>query len=153
MKKNTLSIFVLFLAVLVVLGSCKKEDPTSLVLDDTKTATISGTVYAQLDLSNGDIENAPSGTKLFFKVQNNQYIAGGQGTTIYEVTVGAGGSYSLTLPVTDEGIDVVVEAEDFEYNVVQFDGTTTEETIFTGGVMTTVNDVITNGNYLRNIYY
>jgi hypothetical protein len=68
------------------------------------------------------------------------------------VQIGSGGAYSITIPVTDEGVDITIEAEDFDYNVVIAEGDTQNMTFF-GGVMTTVTGAITNGNYIRDMSY
>lgn len=153
MKRKTLLILSLFVAAIVVFTGCKKEDPTSLVLDTSKSATISGTAYAELDYSESGNEKAPSGIKLFVTVNNSDYINGAQGVTIIETTVGSGGAFSVNVPVTDEGITITISAEDFSYDVVQYDGTSTETTIFIGGDMTSVYSAVTNGNYIRNFSF
>jgi hypothetical protein len=153
MKRKLLFLTGIVVMSMLILSSCKKQDPTSLVLETGKTATISGEVYAQLDYSNSVTENAPNGTRLFITVSNSEYLAGAQGVTIFETTVGSDGKYTFTIPVTDEGINITIEGEDFDYNVVINDDGDTQYTIFTGGVMTGVTGAITNGNYIRDFSY
>ena len=127
MKRNSfLLIGLFFVGVLVVLGSCKKKEATALEFDTSRSATVSGIVYAQLDLVNdfngdGDFEFAPSGTKLIATVANDEYIDGAEGSKVYEATVGSSGTYSFSIPATNEGVDIDIILVDFEYDQVQAD--------------------------------
>lgn len=112
------------MAVLVTLDSCKKAEPTAMEFDKTQTANITGYVYAQLNLVNdlngdGTYEYAPSGTKIFVTVANNQYVYDAQGYAVYETTVGSDGRYSLDVPADINGVNVEVSLVDFEYNQTQ----------------------------------
>ena len=122
--KKSLLFLSLFVAVLVTLNSCKKAAPTAMEFDKSKTANITGYVYAQLELvddyNNGTTwEKAPSGTKIFVTVANNQYVSGAQGYSVYETTVGADGRYSLDVPTDIDGVNIEVELVDFEYEQIQ----------------------------------
>jgi len=151
MKRKFLFLTGIVVMGLLVLGSCKKQDPTSLVLDTSKTATITGTVYANLDLFTTGIENAPSGTTLFFKVSNADYIANASGVKIFETTVGADGTYTISIPVTDEGVNVSIDGVDFYYNQVQADQSTDQTAFYIG--TSSVSGAITNGNYIVDLMY
>lgn len=123
MKKNLFFLSLLIVA-LVTMNSCKKAAPTAMEIDKSKTANITGYVYAQLELvddyNDGTTwEKAPSGTKIFVTVANNQYVSGAQGYAVYETTVGADGRYSLDIPTDIDGVNIEVELVDFEYEQVQ----------------------------------
>ncbi len=123
MKKSFL-FFGLFLAVLISLDSCKKAEPTAMEFDKTQTASIMGYVYAQLELVNDyndgvTWEKAPSGTKIFVTIANNQYISGTSGSSVYETTVGSDGRYSIDIPADIDGVYIEVSLVDFEYNQTQ----------------------------------
>jgi len=130
--KKSLLFLSLFVAVLVTLNSCKKAAPTAMEFDKSQTANINGYVKAKLDVATynntGEYQNAPSGTKIFVTVANNQYVSGAQGYAVYETTVGSDGRYSLDIPTDIDGVYIEVELVDFEYNQIQakYDGVTGE---------------------------
>ncbi len=112
-------------------SSCVKyEQSTPFTISDSLTATVTGYAYAQLDLSDGDAETAPSGTKIYIQIDNDEYIDNTEGSKIYTTTVGSDGKYTFTIPTTSEGVMFKIFADDFEYDQIQFDGSTTERTIF-----------------------
>ena len=132
MKKNLLFLSLLLIA-LVTMNSCKKAAPTAMEFDKSQTANITGYVYAQLDLVNDyndgtTWEYAPSGTKIFVTIANNQYVSGAEGYAVYETTVGSDGRYSIDIPTDIDGVYIEVELVDFEYDQIQakWDGATGE---------------------------
>lgn len=151
MKRKLFVLTSIIVMSMLILSSCKKEDPTSLVLDTDKTATITGTVYAELNLFEFGYETV-SGKTIFIKVSNSEYLTGAQGMTIYEVTTSADGTYTLEVPVTDEGIYMTMDAAEFYYNQVQYDEST-EQVSFYLSFPPSVSNAITNGTYIRDIYY
>ena len=152
MKRKLLFLTGIVVMSMLILSSCKKQDPTSLVLETGKTATISGFVYAELEWTNTSTEYAPADTRVFFTVANSDYLQTAAGVTTYETTVGSDGTYSITIPVTDEGIDIAIKAEDFTYNV-RIASDDTARMVFKGGTMSGVTGAITNGNYVRDFSY
>jgi hypothetical protein len=136
MKKNKLKFIAIFSVVSVLtFNSCEKiEEASPVTINTSKTATISGMVKANLVVdktyiqdiyglnSTGMItdtsEYAPLGTELHFHVDKSDYNSDvdGDEELIYSTTVNANGSYSITLPVTDEGVDVSISLNDFQYN-------------------------------------
>lgn len=124
--KRKISLFIgLFAIALLSLNSCKKNEvvPTSMELDMSKTATITGLVKAQLsaalDINGTDkIESAPEGTKLIVKVALNQYNNNApEGKFItFQTEVGSAGRYSIDVPANENGVDISIEGVEFEYN-------------------------------------
>lgn len=152
------------MATLVTLNSCKKATPTAMEIDKSKTANITGYVHAHLDLptwfNDNEWDNAPSGTKIFITVANNQYVSGADGYSIYETTVGSDGRYFFDVPADIDGVNVEVSLVDFEYNQTQaiWDGATgkyvadgTERKVYT---VDSWNPNLTVGNVrIKDFYY
>ena len=124
MKKRILSLVGLSaMALLLSVSSCKKSDVSSdaLVLDQTKTCTLKGKVYAQLDLVNdansttGSIWETPtSGTMMYFKVDNSDYLTGAAGSKIYSASI-TNGAYEVVIPASPKGaVSVTIMFNDFE---------------------------------------
>jgi len=121
---KNLSFSLLFITGLLFSSGCIKDEqnaPTS--LDLSKTATIKGQLKAQLDLLNDTLglilENAPSGTKVIFKVNASQYILNPEGSyddLAFETTVGDNGFYSFEIPATTRGISVTIMPVDFIFD-------------------------------------
>jgi len=103
----------------VLLTSCKKDDePTP----STPTkATVTGYVYADLDLTEAGFEYAPSGTKIMAWVDTEElFVNPNPALTypkkFYEATVGADGKYSLSIEVGNNPVTVNIEPGDFWFN-------------------------------------
>ena len=152
MKKLIYLTSAIVLSTLLFLSSCVKyEQSTPFVINDSITGTIKGMVYANLDQSNSELETAPSSTKIYFQVDNDEYLPGTEGSKVYTATVGSDGSYSITIPTTNDGVTVKIFADDFEYNQVQWDGSTTQRTVFT-----LPNDYVTvtaNQTKIEDLYF
>lgn len=135
MKKKYLSI--LAIATLAVL-SCKKEDPA--VPADPGTATIQGTLYAPLDLSNDTTssgvfqaglhnETAVSGVLVTAIVDTEDLQKNPQAGFNYEklkftTTIGSDGTFKFTnIPAYSDEISVELRFNDFEATQKQFDPT------------------------------
>lgn len=119
-----------FMAATVFVG-CKKEDASSPVVPDmSKTGVIKGKIEANLTTVNDTTpwgvtkwEMAPQGTKIFFKIQANQF----SGTTVgaseylmYSTVVDGNGEYTINVPVTNQGVSLTIIPDDFIYNQEQF---------------------------------
>lgn len=124
-----------FMASTVFVG-CKKEETSSPVVPDmSKTATIKGKVEANLTIVNDTnkgfylngffsdkYEFAPQGTKVFFKIQANQFSGSTVGASeflMYSTVVEGNGEYSINVPVTNQGVTITVIPDDFIYNQEQ----------------------------------
>jgi hypothetical protein len=136
MKKNKLSLFaVLTLATAFTFNSCEKiEEGSPVTVNTSKTATISGMVHADLMMDervykesvegtnfnySDTAEYAPNGTEIHFHVVKqdlNSDVQDGSDEFRYSTTVNANGTYSINIPTTEEGLNVDISFDDFEYN-------------------------------------
>lgn len=138
---------LLFLVTLAF--SCKKDEATS--TKETGSASVSGTLKANLDITNDttlngtpqiQYENVPQGTFISFIIDSKD-LEDHPDTTYnyaklqYNTTVGANGAFSVSLPANANAINAEVRFGDFSYNVVVgFQGSTaiTDNQIFTKGI-------------------
>ena len=136
MKKNKLSLFaVLTLATAITFNSCEKiEEGSPVTVNTSKTATISGMVHADLMFDErvykesiegtsfgyeDTAEYAPEGTEIHFHVKKQDFnpdVEDGSDEFRYSTTVNANGTYSIDIPTTEEGLNVDISFDDFEYN-------------------------------------
>ncbi len=112
---------VLLLLIVHLLYACKEPRVgEKLELDMSKMATLKGFVSAQLTKVNDSVattyEAVPQGTKIIFKVENNEYLLSAGGFQTFETFVGAGGRYAIDIPVTSRGINFWIIPTDFEYD-------------------------------------
>lgn len=153
---------VAIFALAAVFSSCETHEATeALVLDTSKSATVKGKVWAELDETDedGEYEAAPSGTKVIAVISNSDYDLNVSGSKTYETTIGSDGSYEFSLPADETGVYVTIMFEDFEYEtkVEEYDYdigdyvTTTERNIYSAS---DININLTAGNtYIRDQYY
>lgn len=158
---------LLFISGMFFSSGCIKDEqnaPSS--LDLSKTATIKGQLKAQLDLLNDTLglilENAPSGTKVIFKVNASQYIFNPEGTyddLLFETTIGDNGIYSFDIPATSRGISVTIMPVDFLFDQGQRklqDGHWVADTPvrkkFTAG-STSVNNIVVGYTKVQDFNY
>jgi len=126
MKKLTFVAFVLG-AIVLTIASCKKiSNPEAITtIDETQTATVSGIAQVQLIdtfLNNGTnpFELVPSGTKIIATISSSDFPgvgSNGQDLT-YETTVGADGSFSVSVPVPNDGLSVTIRPQRFRDDYV-----------------------------------
>ena len=133
MKTKVLTIFAL---ASLVMMSCKKTE--SAIPAAPGSATISGVIYAPLDLGNDTTSNgvfisgynnefAPSGTMLTAIVDSYDLQKNPDNNFNYELlkfttVVGDNGAFSFTgLPAYSEQISVEIRFSDFKANQAQFD--------------------------------
>ena len=130
MKKNVyFFVFVLLLSLSVT--SCKKDTVTT----NTKTtgsASVTGTLKANLDLTNDttqygtpqiQYESVPQGTSITFIIDSKDLQDNPDSSYVYpklefNTTTGAGGAFSITLPANSNAINAKVHFADFRYNVI-----------------------------------
>jgi hypothetical protein len=149
MKKNKLSLIaVLTLATAFTFNSCEKiEEGSPVTVNTSKTATISGMVHADLMMDervykesvegtnfnySDTAEYAPNGTEIHFHVVKqdlNSDVQDGSDEFRYSTTVNANGTYSINIPTTEEGLNVDISFDDFEYNYKTWEVTDTTVTI------------------------
>ncbi len=126
------------------------------------TATISGHLFAELDLSQPGYENAPSNIKVSAVLESNQLInfvnhdgIGEVINIVYENAVTSSFSdddsnYLLTVPASASGLKLVLFADDFIFDQIIPQGTI-ENKIFHSLVDTI--KVISGSSVYRNILY
>ncbi|MEA1874513.1 MAG: hypothetical protein U9N51_08820 [Bacteroidota bacterium] len=134
--KKSLFITMILLAGVFTFTSC---DNTEEVEPGTNpTAVIKGTVYADIDLSDGGMEEAPQGTEIFFRINAQDLVLNPQAgyayqTLQYKATVGADGTYSITLPTaTHQAVNVTIQGNQFETEQTQTDDSIIDK-IYTAG--------------------
>ncbi len=117
MKKILSIILVAFFGVLVVLTGCKKDE---YVPEELQTVTISGTVYADTDLTSAGNEKAPAGMKIIFRIDSRDLVQTPVAGYTYEIlqfetTTKDKGVYSINLPtVKFNSVNVDIIPVDFE---------------------------------------
>jgi hypothetical protein len=141
--KNTYMKFVLFILAASLFVSCGDlENPSPInVIDETKTATISGNVTAELNTTTTGREKAPQGLNLVFTVDAKDYAVGATGTQklTFTATTDSNGAYSVAIPAQTKLITVTVYADDFTADQVTGPTTTVKTTYkFTGANTTTI---------------
>jgi len=167
MKKVFLFLTIAFYFAVIV-QSCKKKDEQSspVTIDLSKSATIKGVVRANLDMFNDTsatpMEFAPSGTRLIFQTDAQQFPLNPSGTyddLIYSTTVGTNGVYSIKVPTANQGVNYTLIAVDFEYDQGQrklvggywvTDGTKRKVYTYPN---TPINNVVTDDIIIKDIDY
>ncbi|PLX07286.1 MAG: hypothetical protein C0596_11780 [Marinilabiliales bacterium] len=124
-------------------------------------ANVSGKIYADLDLTDGDLETVSENLNIraivnaedLYKFVDHD-CSGGIIDLSYEgflfSTANSSGNYSLILPAAAIGLDYLISADDFEF-YQQITPTTTERKVFRFEPDTIT--VQTNGNYIHDLYY
>jgi len=157
MKKTVLSGFVLAsLLLIAVISGCKKEEAPN-APSNVGTATLSGKVQAQLDLSNTTIENVPTGTKIIAVINSADLVTNPvAGVTYenisYETNVNSSGDYTFTnIAAANKDVTVTLYPVDFVYDQVQWDTITHTRKIFSANPPTVV--VIKGTTKYSDIFY
>jgi len=114
----------IFYAVMLMLvfTSCKKYEVTEpLDLSTLPTATIQGTLYADLDLTNAILEYVPEGTKVTVSIPYADYdlTNASGGNYVLTTTIDKKGSFTINIPVVSSGVNANVSFDAFNYNVIQ----------------------------------
>jgi len=116
----------------MIFTSCKKYDVSEeLKLESLPTVEIKGTVYADLDETNGILEYAPAGKEVRVVVAYSQYgLSSGSGNLIRKAEIQANGEYSVSVPVITQGISATLTFEEFDYQVLTKNANGVEELIW-----------------------
>lgn len=127
---NLRKIPVLLMGVIfsLIMAGCG-EDQSSLSIESINDfATIKGkVVYSPgQEFTDGkyiiDKKAAPrAGLRVFVEVNYSAYKSGATGVKIFEGTIGAGGEYSIQVPVVSTGIQAKVRLEEFEGQWTYYD--------------------------------
>lgn len=112
-------------------ASCEKDDDddSETTQIEISTATISGLVYANLNLTNDTVaapdyyEKAPAGTQIIAIIDVEDLITNPEpgvnyGQKQFETTVQSDGSYSLEIDANTKAVNVTLKSDDFTYNQV-----------------------------------
>lgn len=103
-------------------------------LTGSGTATIKGRLFADLDLTNAVMENAPSGIKVSTLIEKTQLVNyvnhTGDGEILsisYENATNStltdnNSDYSIIVPATASGLKIVIQANDFVYDQISTGG-------------------------------
>ena len=140
---NTLLKFTLVAAVAIISTSaCENiSNPEPIAaIDSTRTATIQGTAYANLDETNDttgvleqDYELAPQGTTVKVVINTEDLIANptpgvNYQSQTYNTTVDASGSFSLEVSAADDAINAELYLGSFSATLTEADSSTVQKT-------------------------
>lgn len=130
-------------------------DPIN-IIDTTRTASIQGAAYAQLDEGTAEEEPAPEGTRVKIVLDSRDYTlntkqAGVQDEDVsYTTELDGSGGYSYDVPVPNHPIDIKIYFDSFSADVAG-DGSD-EEVVFTANpVIVEVNEGLTH--YIPDVSY
>lgn len=156
MKKTVLSGFILAsLLLIAVLSGCKKEEATN-APTNVGTATLTGNVKAELNLTNTDLENAPAGTKIIAVISSEDLVTNPTPNVeyeniSYETTIDGSGNYTFSsIAAANKEVTVDIYPADFIYYQVQPDNTT-RRVVYSVDKITTV--VIKNRTTVQDFNY
>jgi hypothetical protein len=128
MRKTFFYLFAFMAVSAMIFTGCKKDEEKSspATIDLSKSATLTGLVWANLSLYNDTaglkLEAAPQGTKIQFQIDASQFPLDPTGTyddMIYTATVGADGKYTISVPTTNRGINLTIRPVEFTYDQTQ----------------------------------
>ncbi|MBN2683150.1 MAG: hypothetical protein JXR58_11625 [Bacteroidales bacterium] len=132
--KKVLFTMIVLASFAFVFSSCEKEEEYT--APAMTTAKIEGRVQSNLNLQATGLESVPDGTKLFARINLGdlvQYpIAGYNYEDKIYTTTASGGKYTFTIEAGTQPVTVSIWGEDFEYTLVNADGTPqTDRTVLT----------------------
>jgi hypothetical protein len=122
MKKVSKLLYAFMFVLVAVLTSCDKDvETSSLTVDNFPKATITGYVYASLDLTNYGDETAPEGTEVIITIPYSDFEGLGNSSGNYMVTtkLDANGSFTIEVPADADGVSVTAKTVNFVYDQVQ----------------------------------
>lgn len=151
-------VFLLSFASALVLSSCNNDNTVNPTAALGK-ATIAGTVTADLNLSATGKEKVAN-IVVVARVYERDLILNPSsdvtyGYKYYQATTDANGKYSVDVETNTNktNINVDVIPQDFEFAVVQGDGTTTKTTQFIGNNAKKTVTVYNGGTFLQDITF
>jgi hypothetical protein len=134
--KKTMKFFGLLLTLVLLAYACK-DDMTKESFENG-SATINGTAYVDLDLTNDTIgtiyEYVPQGTRVYARINTMDLVEFpspevNYGDIVYDTLIGASGSFTFKIAANTKNVTVTFSSDDFLANQIQPD-TTIESTIF-----------------------
>ena len=156
MKKIKFTVLTIFSLALVNF-SCSKEESNSSTPDPSANAVIKGAVFAELDISNADIERAPFGTKIHALIDPRDVMIDPDTQMIMDkiritTTVDGSGNYTLNIRAKNSEVPVTIIADEFIFDQKQFTPGTSIRKVYSTNQITTsviagqtkVNDLIFN---------
>ncbi len=155
MKNSIFAKASLFLlgGLMIASSSCKKiENPETIqVVDESKTGTIKGIVYADLIDTNSVDEFAPVGTTVLVSINSSDFPGStGSQTLLYKTTVGTNGEYTINVPAPTSTITATVMPQEFRTNRIDWRGMT-QSTKFEANSFTV--SVIQGGTAIQDFWY
>jgi len=151
-------LFLLSFASALVLSSCNNDNTVNPKAELGK-ATITGTVTADLNLSATGKEKVAN-IVVVARVYERDLILNPSddvtyGYKYYQATTDANGKYTVDVETNTNkaSISVDVIPQDFEFAVVQGDGTTTKSTQFIGSSAKRTVTVYNGGTFLQDITF
>ncbi len=155
MKMKLFLLLVIVAASGIIFTSCDKEvESTALTVNISRTITVKGYVYAELNNRSAGLEYAPAGTLLYCSVYysdlNSSATAGKWADT---VVVDENGQFAIDVPVDDNGVNLIIEGAPFEYNQIQPFGANSN-TVKKLYLATTVTKIVsTTYNSIVEVFY
>lgn len=140
MKKLVFAAFMLGALVLTI-ASCKKIDNPEPIatIDEAKTATIVCVAQVQLvdsfatvnGVTSNDFESVPDGTPVAAWVDSDDFPGvGNAGQDINVETTVSGGTFTITIPVPEDGASVTVNPGQFRANYITAGPNVDENVVF-----------------------
>lgn len=125
-KRNLFSILtVIGLGLVVTVSSCsKKEIGEDNAKRANSKATVKGRAFAELDLTNVDLEVAPVGTKLYARLNSEDLVTNPVNGAyyediIYQTTVREDGNFEFVVDANEKFVNVDIYPEQFLYDQQQ----------------------------------
>jgi len=134
--KKTMKFYGLFMTLAVLALACK--DDMSNEPFKNGSATINGTAYVNLDITNDTIgtvyEYVPQGTRIYARINSEDLVefpsAGvNYGDIIYDTVIGNSGNFTFSVAANVKNVTVTLSSDDFQANQVQAD-TSVETKVF-----------------------
>ena len=151
-------LFLLSFASALVLSSCNNDNTVNPKAELGK-ATITGTVTADLNLSATGKEKVAN-IVVVARISEEDLILNPSynvtyGYKYYHATTDANGKYSIDVETNPNNTSIYVDLipQDFEFAVVQNDGTTTKSTQFIGNNAARSVAVYNGGTFLQDITF
>jgi hypothetical protein len=154
MKRIKNLLFAIFALVAVTFTSCDKDVETSPVtVDLSQKATLTGYLYADLDLSLNGLETVES-VPVIITIPYSDFTTSATGNWVDTVKTDANGVFTATVPTNTKGVNVTVTTTDFTYAQIQSSLAhyTTIEKIFAGAAQTSFK-ILPNESKIKKFDY
>ncbi len=133
------------IGMLILFTGCEEIESTAVEIDESKTATLKLYVKAEMDPNQTGPETVPDGTELVFSVMYNDLNGSFNGEGRWTTTAAtSNGAVEVTVPATEYGVRVYVNAISFEYEYPVSD---TETELRTYELYTQYSGIFTGGKF------